>query len=315
MLQSNKKKYRETVFFFDKMEMKQIITATVAVILVCLVAIPIINSLQSDFRTNYGIPYDNANFYYSEIVEGTTTITINSTSDSKINVNGENIEILGEISIPIIISDDFTLTTIPNGSLTNFVYWLDGGMNFQGYMQSGTFTINADSKTIECSNLVFTSQNPSGPSTINTSYTQKCYTISKTGNLVSAQITSTDTDIYIPDSGWFAVFNNSQYMVALEDGNIVYRTPNTADVSVTINDDPIEGVHNISKITVSSTSTTDVMVKVGNTQLTTGTIVVPKTVYGLTNDDSIVYTLVNLIPILLISALLIGIGYSIMRRD
>lgn len=301
MQYSNKKKYRKSVFFFDKMEMKQIITATVAVILICLVAVPLINDSTKEV---YSITQNTTQKYYatsSGDLSEDLTITLESNSNYKIN--GESYDL--SLNNIVIITD--------TGDI-----WVIYANNYNLYQKS--------------SNYAQRSLGIGGFTTFYTDGTYKATTsagVEYTGTFGNVVYPSNDGDLgyfinstaYANDASdviFFSISGSNGAMFAIKykaTGEEVEKivSPFASGAEVTLTDAAIS--YDSTDETIADNAINGLTYKVGDTSYTLRAFIAPLEYKTITENDSVILTILNLIPVMLVVALVLGIGYSIARRD
>lgn len=300
MQYSNKKKYRKSVFFFDKMEMKQIITATFAVILICLVAVPLIDTSSEQVRS---VEQNTSQRYYATSSDGLTEdLTIKLESENRYTINGE----------------PFTLNSIT--IIADTAMWVLYGNNYNLY-QTATSTTQK-SLNIGGSTTFYTDGTYKATSSTGTEYTgtfSKLIYPSIDGNLgyfmSSTAYADNDAEII-----FFSITNSNGAMFAEKykaSGEFVESiiSPFSASGSVTLSSPSVVYSTNESDDTVADRKIKALTYTVGETEYTCYAFIAPIDYTTISDNDSIVISLLDMIPVLLIAALLIGIGYSIMRRE
>lgn len=275
------------------MEMKQIIAATVAVILITLVAIPIIDSMPT---TSYG---------YAENEQFSTRLAYETNPTVEIEVLDVSTRSLKIDSTTITYNDSFAI-------------------------MSADFGIGASTSP---STLFFFSKEPRVTMATGDkiSVTNGAWTYTPTsGSTQSGQI---DWILYPNENGDWARYNNTNVKVSADTtiyvtGTIagiaagmaggtvggeftqLFINPIGSTITVILNKTPIEGGLSYN---VDATNGVE-MVNGSNTGTTNGVIFAP--IKYKTENTDIVTTLVDIIPIILIVAVLLGIATSITsRRD
>lgn len=291
------------------MDMKQIITATVAVILVCLVAVPIIDSSTETINTEQ----NNSTAYFTMVPETAGTIEVSHLDGNTYKFGNSEYTITKTTQI---ITDTVVVRMDTTGSFTLYD------------------PVNGKQTSFSTSNNLITFEN--GVCKYNTS----------TGQAMEAAYSV----LYIPDNngniGMY--FGNGSLPLYLDDGQDIFIISNplnavmfsakmtkTGDLTYyyepkvfdmqpngTITDyngnlnvaidmseagDSPTGTWKFSKTAIVATPE-------GQSPMTLFYIA-PITYHVITENDSIIISLLDLIPVLLIAALIVGIGYSIARRD
>lgn len=284
--------------------MKQIITATIAVILVCLVAVPIIDNASSSINTEM----QNSTGKY---------IVVNSNSAGTHTIEVTETAVLWDGE-----PQQQYLTDYPGrcGSTEKIVIY-------------SLATIGVNLQVWEGSSPTMYPLNTAGDKA---TFTNGTATITKDGATVS---TTTYNTLIMPsadgDYGFFAGSSLNQTPVHVDHGKPIYGIggPYTSSTdydmylfSVTDgNARLISGYnYNGSSITTKTYTITSQMTE-GDISDAYSSIKVdganafyvfaPLTYHIITDEQGVTITLLELIPVLLIAAVIIGIGYSIMRRD
>lgn len=295
------------------MEMKQIITATVAVILICLVAIPLIDGLENNIQSQI----QNTSERYSAAVSGLDKdlkYTINE--DKKVLLNGEIVigtnDGTSQTHQLVAICDEFVIAR--NTVNHEYFYLFDNTstklLKDITFLTDGTYSATQNNGsnvyTGSYTNLVYSCNDGdmgvfANPNTIGGGKTPDVWVNNDSEVwLLSTYYAQTPGNVYLTYKGTTAGMTELIKFVA---------TPAT----VTYDSTPIiqDETPYSKKITFSNMMTVnDQEVSCWNVQ-----IIAPLEYTGYTVNDKTVLTLVDLIPVLLIAALLVGIGYSIMRRD
>lgn len=283
------------------MEMKQIITATVAVILICLVAVPLIDDSTKEV---YSVAQNTTQKYYatsSGDLSEDLTITLESTNNY--TINGENYQFLNNI---VMITD--------TGDM-----WIIYGDNYNLYQKN--------------SNYAQRSLGIGGSTTFYTDGTYKATTsagVEYTGTFGNVIYPSIDGDLgyflnktaYANDASdviFFSISNASygamfaiKYKATGEEVEKIV-SPFASGAEVTLSDAAIS--YDTTDETIADNAINGLTYKVGDTSYTLRAFIAPLEYKTITENDSVILTILNLIPVMLIVALVLGIGYSIARRD
>lgn len=302
------------------MEVKQIITATVAVILVCLVAIPIIDASTADINTaeqNTGMRYTN-----NAGISGEMAIT-----------NGEKFVKVG----------DYTINTSTSGIptilfLSDSVAITAGGSADWPAVKIVDLKNNIAFNNGVSSNLTI-SESSVKYSNNNVNYEVPftwCYVLSENGTYgqwweyggASAKNVYFDKgqDILMLKAAAASTTTGTTHMVLakfdgsgstiLTSNTVTYPDSGTTATVTTL----ASSDYTLQNPTVTDTdlgymiSDYDARVIIGETTYFM-VILAPIEYHILTENQSIVLSLINIVPVLLIAAILIGIGYSIMGRN
>lgn len=286
------------------MEIKQIITATVAVILVCLVAMPIIDDASSSINTEIQNPTEKYIVINSDST-GTHTVEI---TESAVLWDGEpqqqymtdnpgrcgNTEYLVLTSMSTIgVKIDLWTGSSP------IVYTLNSPGDKVTFID-GTATIIKNGEEVST-----TTYNTLIMPSVNGDYGLFL------GNRLTQNPVHVDhgKPIYMIGGQYVSSTSYSMYFASITDGNsnlisgYDYNGTSITEKTYTITP----------QITKGDLSDTYSNIKVdGNNAFY---VFAPLTYHVITDNQGITITLLELIPVLLIVAVLIGIGYSIMRRD
>lgn len=295
------------------MEMKQIITATVAVILICLVAIPLIDGLENNIQSQI----QNTTERYSAAVNGLDEDLTYTTDENKnVLLNGEIIigtkQETNQTHQLVAICDEFVL--VRNTSNYEYFFIFDNTstkvLKDITFLTDGTYSANQNNGsnvyTGTYTNLVYSCNDGnmgvfSNPNTISGTEAPNVWVNNDSEIwLLSTYYAQTPGNVYLTYKGTTAGMTE-----------LLKYTTTTA--TATYDSTPIiqDETPYSKKITFSNMMTVnDQEVSCWNVQ-----IIAPLEYTGYTVNDKAVLTLVDLIPVLLIAALLVGIGYSIMRRD
>lgn len=282
------------------MEMKQIITATVAVILICLVAVPLIDDSTKEV---YSVAQNTTQKYYatsSSDLSEDLTITLESANNY--TINGESYQFLNNI---VMITD--------TGDM-----WILYGDNYNLYQKSNN--------GIQRSLMV------GGSTTFYTDGTYKATTntgTEYTGTFGNVIYPSKDGDLgyflnstaYADDASdiiFFSITGSNGAMFAIEykaTGEEVKKivSPFASGAGVTLTDAAIS--YNSTDETIADNAINGLTYKVGETSYTVKSFIAPLEYKTISENDSVIITILNLIPVMLVVALVLGIGYSIARRD
>lgn len=290
------------------MDMKQIITATVAVILVCLVAVPIIDSSTETINTEQN---NSAPLYTQMPTSG--TIEISSLGDGNYKIgNAEYTPTMGTFIITdsvmarIAPDNTFTIYDPTNGKQTKFdnsnnLITFDNGVcrynTSTGQSMEAAYSFLYVPDTNGTLGLYFMDR--SLPLYLDKG--QDLMIVSNPLNAVmfSAKVTETGTISYYVEP---KVFNQTvNGTISNYDGNL-----NVAIDMSEAGDSPT-GTWKLSKTAIVATPEDGSALPLF--------FIAPITYHVISENDSIVISLLDLIPVLLIAALIVGIGYSIARRD
>lgn len=281
------------------MEMKQIITATVAVILICLVAVPLIDDSTKEV---YSFTQNATQRYYaSGSGDLSEDLTITLVSKDNYTINGESYELNPNGAVMITDTGDM---------------WILYNDNYYLYK-----------------NKIYNSLSIGGSTTFYTNGTYKATTATGTeytGTFSNVIYPSIDGDLgyffnttaYADDASDIIFFSTSRNtngaMFAIKCGatgegveNIV--SPFISGSDVTLTDFTIS--YNAADETIADNVINGLTYKIGDTEYTVRTFIAPLEYKTISENDSVIITILNLIPVMLIVALVLGIGYSIARRD
>lgn len=295
------------------MELKQIITATVALIMICLVAIPLIDSSEVNIQSEI----QNTTERYSS-TDSVLTESLTYTIDEDLNVvlNGEIIAGTHDGSVQshqLLAMDDnivfcrnsastsffFIYTTTTTYSLKSVTFNVDGTW-------SGVDNSTSATRTGEYSNLVYACNNGNlgifAGTTLASSGQVPAFWANNDAEL-HMLVTYYDTNV----KNVYLTYKGTMDSMALVQSYV----GSSANASYDPTPEVIESTPYSKEIRFSNLITiNDESKRVWNVQ-----VVAPLEYTGYTNNDSIVISLIDIIPVLLIAALLISIGYTIMRRD
>lgn len=322
----NKKKYRKSVFFFDKMEFKQIITATVAVILIILVAIPIINDGVYDIEK---VSQTNPTGYYEMMDQNDdVSVSFNNLSN-KITINGQ--EITADGYGVVVLSDQAIIGIIPQASsywqyvTTTFANKIDISSSSPTTYQC---TLEASGGTMTCK---ITKTDTSGTTVRDEATLEYTYLFIPTTSTDSSDIycqygnmTSTTarvnagTDMFLYKMG--GVFSDTYQLTKIKAGSTTatmnkYALTNSGSTQTPVTG-PTEASLTLSWSEIDDTDSYKLVSSVtsGESQTAVTSALVPKDYYIIKENTT--SSIIKLVPVLLISALLIGIASSmIIRRD
>lgn len=296
------------------MEMKQIITATVAVMLICLVAIPLIDSSKVNIQSEI----QNTTERYSAVT-GALTEDLTYTIDENHNVllNGEIIkgtyDDTNQVHQIICMADNLTIFR-NNAPATVFIIF---DTNQSVYKEGPEFTLKTDGT------YTFTTSS-SGDITGN--YSGLVYACNNGTLGIFSDFRTLDDDpvsVWINDESkmWLQVTyfdSTTKFIVATYSGtydnlSTLVDYKQVPETTYTYDTTPI--IVDSTPFSKEITYTPTITVNGEDQRCWNVQIIAPLTYTGYSENDSIVLSLIDIIPVLLIAALLIGIGYTIMRRD
>ena len=311
------------------MEIKQIITATVAVILICLVAIPIIDNEVYEIEK---VSQENPSGYY-EMIDQNEEVTVSFKNTSNIiTVNGQ--EITADSYGLVIISDQATIGLIPQ--TTN--YWQFVTTSFANKIDVNTSSTTITEGVLTASDGVMTckvirTESGGDPTTTVEATMSYDYLFVPTsssnssknvycqyGNvLTTSAYANIGSDIFVYKNG--GAFGNSYQLTKITTGSttatinkFTLATSGSASTTVT---GPTALNLALSWSEVDDTDSyklTSAKVTDGDTQVDVTSALVPKDYYIIKENST--STIIKLIPVLLIVALVIGIASTmILRRD
>lgn len=293
------------------MDMKQIITATVAVILVCLVAVPLIDQSSESVYT-----MDQNTTQYYMMSDKTTNVTIQYT-DGKVLLNDTEIPLSKTQYLPVIITDSFIVSTL---STDLYV--------FHDNVRDRTTTLTMSDGSAKYTDTTSSTQK-------DLSYTMNCvlsengnYGLFKTSPSKQSFNVSKDNTYYVmPYNSFRSSFGTCYGLYEYKGAEMVDAIIPAAFSPTSPNDIPAAEsvVFNIGiDETNSDRAHYNISLNSTNTNATLNDVAVPADSMiflapieykMISQNDSTILTILDLIPVLLIAAVLIGIGYSIMRRD
>lgn len=289
------------------MDMKQIITATVAVILICLVAIPLIQTSSEGIYSTE----NNTTERFMMASDSSEVVTLGFSTSNGYSVNG---------------------VTVPQPSVSTWnvkAFWPGG---FAKYNGTGFMEINGNGETTRF-NITKIVYDPAASTLTYTTSTEDVvvndvpymyymadngdYGLFVSNNPVSIN-KDTDYFIFVENTnlngvGGFRsgyVYNNDSLVETIIDPKLAVTDRNFQDTTITFN----LNIEDVDRYHFTINGVTDLTVG-GSVISTPITIVAPIEYKYTTDNESIIISLLDLIPILLIAAVLIGIGYSLMRRD
>lgn len=289
------------------MDIKQIITATVAVILICLVAIPLIQTSSEGIYSTE----NNTTERFMMASDSSEVVTLGFSTSNGYSVNG---------------------VTVPQPSVSTWnvkAFWPGG---FAKYNGTGFMEINGNGETTRF-NITKIVYDPAASTLTYTTSTEDVvvndvpymyymadngdYGLFVSNNPVSIN-KDTDYFIFVENTnlngvGGFRsgyVYNNDSLVETIIDPKLAVTDRNFQDTTITFN----LNIEDVDRYHFTINGVTDLTVG-GSVISTPITIVAPIEYKYTTDNESIIISLLDLIPILLIAAVLIGIGYSLMRRD
>lgn len=269
------------------MEMKEIISATVAVILISIVAIPIIDGIPvweyQENQTNYILTLEKDN--------PTISMECTNASTREFSIN-ERTVILPGVS-GCVISSAFAIN-------------IGSGQAFFASNNNGLIAIATGDK-IEVVNGNWTWTPVSGD-TISGTLDWIVYPDSNGsyGNYVNREVkVSADSDIYIMGGTGSSTFISSGNV---NEQTLNWKTPETASFNVIINKTSIEN-----GLSYSITANFDYTLSSGTSGNSQGYIIAP--IKYKAESTGVTAVLIDLLPVLLVVGVVVGIGYSIMRRE
>lgn len=289
------------------MDIKQIITATVAVILICLVAIPLIQTSSEGIYSTE----NNTTERFMMASDSSEVVTLGFSTSNGYSVNG---------------------VTVPQPSVSTWnvkAFWPGG---FAKYNGTGFMEINGNGEATRF-NITKIVYDPAASTLTYTTTTEDVvvndvpymyymadngdYGLFVSNNPVSIN-KDTDYFIFVENTnlngvGGFRsgyVYNNDSLVETIIDPKLAVTDRNFQDTTITFN----LNIEDVDRYHFTINGVTDLTVG-GSVISTPITIVAPIEYKYTTDNESIIISLLDLIPILLIAAVLIGIGYSLMRRD
>lgn len=283
------------------MEMKQIITATVAVILICLVAVPLIDDSTTEVKS-----YTNntaQKYYATSSGDLTEDLTITLEANNRYTINGESYGLT--VASIAIITD--------TGDI-----WVLYANNYNLYQKSNNHV--SVSLSIGGSTTFYTDGTYKATSSTGTEYT---------GTFNNVIYPSTDGDLgyflnttaYADDTSdiiFFSISANNGALFAIDykaTGEEVEKivSPFAGGAEVTLTNAAIS--YDSTDETIADNAINGLTYKVGETDYTINSFIAPLRYMTVTEKDNVIITILDLIPVMLIVALVLGIGYSIARRD
>lgn len=307
------------------MEMKQIITATVAVILIVLVAIPIINDGVYDIEK---VSQTNPTGYYEMMdQDDDVSVSFNNLSNM-ITINGQ--EITADGYGVVVLSDQAIIGAIPQATsywqyvTTTFADKIDINSSSTTIYQC---TLEASGGTMTCK---ITKTDTSGTTVRDEATLDYTYlfipTTSTDSNNIYCQygtMTSTTarvnagTDMFLYKMG--GVFSDTYQLTKIKAGSTTatmnkYSLTNSGTTQTPVTG-PTEASLTLSWSEIDDTDSYKLVSSViDGSQTAVTSALVPKDYYIIKENTT--SSIIKLVPVLLISALLIGIASSmIIRRD
>lgn len=290
------------------MDIKQIITATVAVILICLVAIPLI---QTSSEGIYSTTNNTTEMFLMTSAKDTESVTLEFATGSY-KVNGEEVPTVGNTTYRIKAFWPGGMLKAPSTAVIQFNE--DGNSSVKNVTKlvydpekrTITYTVASGDTVIENVPYIYYMSNNGD------------YGLFRTLEVCNI---SKNTDYFVfCDDTFRSGFGSYKSGYIYKNGEVVDTildpkfAPNQNDytaatISFDLNIVDVDSQH----FTVGPQTT----VSVNDTTLdnTFISVIAPIEYKYVSDNDSIVITILDLIPILLIAAVLIGIGYSLMRRD
>lgn len=271
------------------MEIKQIIAATVAVIMICLIAIPLIEG-TTDFTENAqnttGMT-GNYKKYNNEIID------IAKDGNDNVTMNGEN------VSTNIWFYSDKFVMAVGNTFITIFDFENNKRVVTANSYHFENNTLTYDSGTVNFEIMIYT--NSGGEYGVIYAY-QTPVNIDKTSEMMV--VYNNDA---APKACFYGTYDNLQKGYA----GVVNPDSITPDESITIQDNlkivstPLSGTE--------KTVTINSLEYLYNSENITNTMTfVPYTYQA--PSEPVIKTLINLIPVLLIVAVVIGIAAQFVRK-
>lgn len=300
--------------------MKQIITATIAVILVCLVATPLIDDAARSISTveqNTGERFDMYKGQISGEIEITTAAGSITVGDTTINTVDNGVPSF------LFVSDVIQVTAggSPSYPTVKVIDSKNGIVYNMGSSTSTKVSISGDTVSYAISETTYTAK-----------FTW-CYVFSINGNY----------------GQWYEYGGNSAKNVYIDNKSDVFLIKGPASSNTEPSEfglfkfdgstvKPVSVVkltYSASPGTVTSMSASEYTIKaptITNTDLgyyisdfdatmTVGensyylAVLAPIEYHIITDEQSVVISLLQILPVLMIAAVIIGIGYAIMRRD
>ena len=289
------------------MEIKQIITATIAVILITLVAIPLINTSAESIQTES----QNTTEWFSMAAD--EDVTIEFGENGVYTLNGVQIDNPSTISWSMKCFSPQIMIKFNNNAATANAVLADKTRiaNISKVVYSnGTLEITTTTNTSTINVDFFYYMDPKGTWGMFQGYTlpihidkdQEYYVIGQS-SIVTGTGEYASAFLYKNGERISTVFN--PIFTETYNGEL---TDATVELPMTI--DQVDSKH--FDITAVSKPVVN-----GNVSFSVSSayVVAPLEYHMISENDSIIITLLEIVPVLLIAALLLGIGYSIMRRD
>lgn len=295
------------------------ITATVAVILICLVAIPIIDDASNSIKSME----NNTNYRFVSTSDITDTVTVLTKSDnSGWTVNGTEFTSSGLniISDGLIInatgSGDANISVFKGESANTLLYSSIKSIVFE----NGTWTITKTSDATLTGPYSFVIY-PSNDGNIGYFWGNKHY-----ASVNDTYFVKTSSTFYTGEDGSTYAANMILKMVGnsptFVSGFISYKnssgtitnTPMTSSMiesvtGATLSED--EKSYSITNVTITLSYTIG---SVTTHTITSNTMFSPISYEYLSENDSAIIGILGIIPVILIAAVIVAIGYTIMGR-
>lgn len=284
------------------MEMKQIITATVAVILVCLVAIPLINDSTDSIRT---VGMNSSDRYV--VVDGEDTFRIESTGTiGTFIINGETqtvnyFRLLAE-TISIYLSPSSSEIAYPG--MTGTVSFSTTAGNYIQF-ENGNWTLHTNTLDVTQPYNWILHSSETGNYGLYATTSSTAIMVDNDSKIYASQIQSvsgsTVTRPFMITSGTINDGFTGKYFSYVSGTSQTYNLTTVAK----LNGEKGEISSELNSLTTEYNDTTFSPIL----------LYVPLEYHYLSDMDSTTRTILSMIPILLVAAVIVGIGYSIARRE
>lgn len=295
------------------MDIKQIITATVAVILICLVAIPLVDASTETVKTSMNNVAEK--YMMTESTTGEITIEATETTGTYI-INGESktFSTNDYDNFWCILTDNLFVRLYSTGS---WMYFEGLPVGLADLGTTGKVVINSEGWTV-------TIPSGTGAGTYTGTYDWICYP-NENGNYGLYRFTG---NTYVDNDAIIFAINESATVsesvmtlpAVIWSGSIdggdstkyAWNHLTSPPTDVTSSTDVYIEYSEKGEI---STKMTNVAIKYGDNSSYMATTIIPIEYHVITENDSTIRTILQLVPVMLIISLVLGIGYTIARRD
>lgn len=277
-----------------------VVGLVVAILIVTVVAIPIIDDASKDIHST--VQNTTQKYYATSSGDLSEDLTITLESTNKYTINGESYDYINNI---VIITD--------TGDM-----WVIYGDNYNLYQKSGNYAQR--SLLVGGSTTFYTDGTYKATTSSGTEYTGTFGNViypSKDGDLGYFL----NTTAYVDDASdviFFSITASNGAMFAIEykaTGEEVEKivSPYASGTEVTLTDAAIS--YNSTDETIADNAINGLTYKVGDTSYTLRSFIAPLNYKTITNNDSAVISIINIIPIVLIVSMLVSIVGMIFVRS